>query len=150
MQKFLDAIKDFLYDSVDYIIMIGIIGLVIFIIGWRLDLLFAKDAEDIIPNENITMTNEEESPDPIEDDGKENEEDPIQDNSNKTIITVSIPTGSNSSNIADLLESNGLISSKSDFLQKSDEMNLSTKLKAGNFNFESGSSMEDILNILTK
>lgn len=146
MQKFLDAIKDFLYDSVDYIIMIAIIGLVIFIIGWRLDLLFAKDVGDIIPNENITMENEEdegESPNPIE-------EDPTKDNSNKTIITVSIPTGSNSSNIADLLESNGLISSKPDFLDKSEEMNLSTKLKAGNFKIESGSSMEDILNILTK
>ena len=147
MKKFLDAIKDFLYDSVDYIIMIGIIGLVIFIIGWRLDLLFAKDAEDIISNENITMSNEEEeSPDSIEDDGKE-EEDPIEE---KTMITVSIPAGSNSTNIADLLASVGLIASKSDFLDKSEEMNLSTKLKAGNFNIESGSSMEEILTILTK
>lgn len=148
MKKFLDAIKDFLYDSVDYIIMIGIIGLVIFIIGWRLDLLFAKDAEDIISNENITIKIEQEkdSPDSIEDDGKE-EENPIEDNK---IITVSIPAGSNSTNIADLLESNGLISSKSDFLDKSEEMNLSTKLKAGNFNIESGSSMEEILTILTK
>lgn len=171
MKNFLDGIKDFLYDSIDYIIMIGIVGLVVFIIGWRLDLLFAKDVDDIVPNENIIVENElneEENPDPSEEieeekeaeeledttepieEGEDEEKEEVNDNSNKATVTLVIPSGSNLSNVASLLESNGLISNKSDFISKAEEMQLATKVKAGNFIINTGSSMEDILKILTK
>lgn len=169
MKKILDGIKDFLYDSIDYIIMIGIIGLVVFIIGWRLDLLFAKDVDEIVPTENIIVENElneEENPEPSEEneeekeakeledttepieEGEEKEE--VNDNSNKATVTLVIPSGSNLSSVASLLESNGLISDKSDFIGKAEELHLATKVKAGNFKITTGSTMEDILKILTK
>ncbi|WP_313757350.1 hypothetical protein [Tissierella sp.] len=55
MKNFFEGIKDFLYDSVDYIIMIGIVGIVVLVIGWRLDLLFAKDALDMPPKTDIIV-----------------------------------------------------------------------------------------------
>ncbi|WP_312907692.1 hypothetical protein [Tissierella praeacuta] len=55
MKNFFEGIKDFLYDSVDYIIMVGIVGIVVLVIGWRLDLLFAKDALDMPPKTDIIV-----------------------------------------------------------------------------------------------
>ena len=181
MQKFVDGLKDFIYDSIDYIIMIGIIGLVVLIIGWRLDLLFAKDADDITPDKNTIVANghnedepsnpiqgdevdeleegvtdpvdenpEEGSPEPEQPVEAEEPKEPAIDSPNSSTIAITIPAGSNLSNIAGILETNGLISSKSDFISKSEEMQLATKLKAGDFNIKSGSSMEDILKVLTK
>ena len=64
MKNFLEGIKDMLYDSIDYIIMIGIIGIVVLVIGWRLDLLFAKDALDVPPKNDVVIEdNEDKKPD---------------------------------------------------------------------------------------
>ena len=182
MPKFVDGLKDFLYDSIDYIIMIGIIGIVVFIIGWRLDLLFAKDADDILQDDSIIVEREhdesqssdpihedeedeldeedeeEESTEPIVEDDPEPEKpvepekpkEPVVDDTNSTTITIDIPAGSSLASIAGILESNKLISSKTDFINKSEEMQLATKVKAGSFKIKSGSSMENILKILTK
>lgn len=71
-------------------------------------------------------------------------------NKNSQIISIEIPSGSNSTDIANILLSNGLISSFKEFNDKSEELGLSTKLKAGKFNIESDASLEEILNIITK
>ena len=55
MKSFFDWLKDLVYDSIDYIIMILIIVSVVFVIGWRLDVLFANDATDIPPKDNIII-----------------------------------------------------------------------------------------------
>ena len=183
MQKFVDGLKDFIYDSIDYIIMIGIIGLVVLIIGWRLDLLFAKDADNIVSDQNIIVEKEhdedqssdpiheeededeeleeeveeettepivEEAPEPEKPVEPEKEEKPLVDDTNSTTITIEIPSGSSLASIAGILESNGLVSSKIDFINKSEELQLTTKVKAGSFKIKSGSSMENILKVLTK
>jgi len=55
--KFLDKIKDFLYDSVDYLFMIGILVVVVGVIGWRLDVLFEKDTVSAQPTDQIIVDN---------------------------------------------------------------------------------------------
>ncbi|MDR7857264.1 hypothetical protein [Tissierella sp.] len=169
LKKILESLKDILYDSVDYIIMIGIIGIVVFIIGWRLDLLFANDALDLPPkNHAIVEDDSAKDPDPIvddqeeqdieepivEDDIVENEpdepKDPIVENPVGTIIKIVIPPGSLPSKIGNILESNGLVTSKGDFVQKSQELKLDTKLKSGSFEIEVGSSLEEIIKLIAK
>lgn len=65
MKKLIEKIKDILYDTFDYVIMLGIVVAVVAIIGWRLDVLFASDAKDIPGSEIHTVVdsgNSEEDP----------------------------------------------------------------------------------------
>lgn len=170
MKKTLDYIKDILYDSIDYIIMIGIIGIVVLVIGWRLDLLFANDALDIPTN--VVIENKDPSEDkkpPIETKNPEEEiedpedYDPIIDNEEEDpietpdpvkpagkIVKINIPDGSLAHNIGNILLENGLISSTKDFLEKSQELKLDTKLKSGAFEIDSAFSLEKIIQIIAK
>lgn len=179
MKNFLNWLKDFIYDSIDYIIMLVIIVSVVFVIGWRLDVLFANDATDI-PHKNTIISNEDDpAKDPMvdkedklktEDEVESTEiqspddpgqatdtqapESPVIDNTPPTTDTVSvsitIPPGSLPSKIGDILESNGLINSKKDFVLKAQELKLDTKLKSGNFKISKNLSLEEILKIITK
>lgn len=173
MKKFFEGLKDFLYDSVDYIIMIGIVGIVVLVIAWRLDLLFAKDALDVPPKNNIVENNkdnENNKPDSIDDNqeqtdnkptdsaqdnnsGNNDTETPPQDSSNQNqsndgkIVKITIPSGSLPSKIGSILESNGLVS-KTDFVQKAQELNLDTKLKSGDYEIKVGTSVEEIVKLI--
>jgi len=173
MKKLYEWLKDILYDSIDYIIMIAIIGIVVFIIGWRLDLLFAKDAldlpskDEIVVDNNIDdktepgLNNPDIGQDPEEKDKEEPDDkvvtnipevpkDTISTPEKNTIIKITIPAGSLPSKIGSILESNNLVSSKNDFVQKSQELKLDTKLKSGEYNIVVGTTIEEILKIITK
>ncbi len=183
MKNFLEGIKDMLYDSIDYIIMIGIIGIVVFVIGWRLDLLFAKDASDVPSKNDIIVEdnkdnkdikdNEDKKPDSTIDnqdqmaeekpnnetqDENPNDKDIVEstpenpDNDSKEptdgkIVKITIPAGSLPSKIGSILESNGL-ASKTEFVQKAQELKLDTKLKSGDYEIKTGSSIEDIVKLI--
>ena len=184
MKSFLNWLRDSIYDSIDYIIMLVIIVSVVFIIGWRLDILFANDATDI-PHKNTIISDADDSPknptiekpdesnnakDPEPTDvNPADPEDPLGDTEQPSnpvpetptvedtppvvevaSIVITIPPGSLPSKIGDILESNGLIASKKDFVSKSQELKLDTKLKSGTFKIPNNSSMEQVLNIITK
>lgn len=171
MKKLLDFLKDFLYDSVDYIIVIGIVGLVVIIIGWRIDLLFANDVLSSIDEPGLVVDNDlDKDIDnlPLHDggdndhvssdktDGEDTDKpDQTPDNNsgsteNPATVMISIPSGSLPSNIASILESKGLITNKDEFIRKSQELKLDTKLKSGNFNIALNTSLEDIIYLISK
>lgn len=183
MKNISEAIKDFLYDSIDYIFIIGIIGAVVFVISWRLDLLFASDTLDLPtdnnpvvvetgdnynnidePSEDVSTTDNEDTQESNEDIEDTGEKDIIDNNeqnmdlgdenvegpANDTIVNISIPPGSLPSRIGSILEEKGLITSKGEFVQKAQDMNLDTKLKSGDFEIIAGSSLEEIIKIIAK
>ncbi len=175
MNKFLEKLKDILYDSLDYVIMIVIVAVVIGVIGWRLDVLFAKDALDVSPGTVITdnSNNSLEKPDDIiPDQAPQENEEPVD---NETLIEVetpvqepqtpptepvpapsgekiniTIPSGSLPGKIASILAENGVIDSSKNFIAKAVELKLDTKLKSGTYSISKGSTYEDILAVLTK
>lgn len=161
MKDFLDKIKDILYDGTEYILMIAIIAVVAFIINWRLDGLFAMDVESsdneiIVDNESVVDEYNEyleniEDEAPEEEKTEDNEKDNEKDAEEKGIIVnVTIPSGSLPNEIANILVSNGLVESKSEFIDKIVEMGVETKLKSGTFKIPKGSSIEEIVNIISK
>lgn len=182
MKKIIEWIKDILYDSIDYIIMIAIIGAVALIIGWRLDLLFAKEAANVPVNEDLVAENPKDDnrdnidnsnsdsedndndiidipdlDDNIDESSNENSQitddndDNIDDNSTGVItVKVVIPPGSLPSKIASILEEHNLISSRAEFIQKTQELKLDTKLKSGTFEIKSNSSLEEIIRAIAK
>lgn len=162
MKSFLEKSKDFLYDGVDYIIMTAIIIIVVLIINWRLDGLFAQSNVEISPESSTPVAENESNNDEeikvenkVKDSfEKENEYIDSQDTQEKkesgTMIEINIPAGSASSNIASILVDSGLIKEKDLFLKKLSELNLETKLKYGKYKVPKNSSLEEILSILTK
>ncbi len=169
MNNFFERLKDILYDSIDYIIMLAIIVGVVFVIGWRLDVLFAKDNLDNEPKDQIIVeTPKDPIEEPKEDDILEenldtegeildNEENKPEDNLEKapkeeeiTIVTINIPEGSLPSKIGSILESNGLVSSKNDFVIKAQEMNLDRSLRSGKYEIKKNSSLEEIVKIIAR
>ena len=172
MKKTIEGIKDFLYDSIDYIFIIGIVGAVVLVISWRLDILFASDQLDM-PKENPIVVEDTDKTDKLDipsvnledeiDDEEYQEEDEDHENDidlvdkgdddnieEPTIVYISIPSGSLPSKIGSILEEKGLISSKGDFVMKAQEMKLDTKLKSGDFEILSGSTIEEIIKIIAK
>jgi len=173
LKKFIEAIKDFLYDAVDYLLMFAIVLVVAGVIGWRLDILFAKDmdktpisqeeteikdtyeeaTEDIKDNTENTddevASDDESTTSSEENKPSEDSEKPTDQPSNE-IITVKIPDGSLAHSIANILYDKGLISSKSDFLKTSQELKLDTKLKPGEFKISQGSSLETVIKTIAK
>ena len=157
MKDFLDKIKDILYDGTEYILMIAIIAAVALVINWRLDGLFAMDVEN--SDKQITLDNESivdeyneyvkntEDETPKEEETEDNEE--VKETEN-VVINVTIPSGALPNEIASILVSKGLVESKSEFIDKVVEMGVEKKLKSGTFKIAKGSSLEEIVNIISK
>lgn len=171
MKGFLEGLKDFIYDSIDYFIMIAIVVVVVFVIGWRLDVLFAKDTLDIpnpppilVDGTDIDDKDNDDNdlavvdPDLPPDDTEEPSSEPdIVDNpdtetpgSVAVAVTITIPDGTLPSGIGTILESNGLVSNKNDFVIKAQSMELDRKLRSGTFEILNNSSLEEIIKIIAR
>lgn len=182
MTNFMEKVKDFLYDAIDYVLILVIIVGVAAIIGWRLDILFAKDMD------KATLDSEPTNVTPIASDNKngdndslDSEKDPSQaanEDNNKDIeenhepepdstdreepsnedsptvsdeiITVKIPSGTLPPTIANILLEKGLIDNKMDFLIKSQELKLDTRLKSGEFQIKKGIGLEELIKLLAR
>ncbi len=188
MKNFVEKIKDFLYDATDYVLILVIIVGVAAIIGWRLDILFAKDMDktgsdndkapitDVATDNKDNNNTEKDNTEKDNTDNKSNENinditdnkvdentDNNSSNSNadgnvntdvktdtEEIITVKIPNGSLPPTIANILLEKGLIENKMEFLIKSQELKLDTKLKSGEYNIKKGTSLEELIRTLAK
>lgn len=149
-----DKLKDILYDSIDYIIMIGIVAVVILVIGWRLDILFTdSDVSELPTNEVSEPIDNEEEPKP---DDKNNNpsnelpETPSNVDPEVREVQVNIPDGSLPNDIGKILQENGLIENSKDFVAKAVELRLDTKLRSGNYSLNSSQSIEEIILIISK
>ena len=95
-----------------------------------MEILDSIDTEDI--EEPVVGTQPENKPD------------------DSSIVKVNIPSGSLPGKIGIILEEKGLIASKDDFVEKSQELKLDTKLRSGDFEIKEGSSVEEILKIIAR
>ncbi len=142
MKKFFENIRDFIYDSVDYLIMITIIAIVVLVIGWRIGVLFE---ERPMEETQATVEGREEN----SDDGQSENENTDPSKEGK-IVEVVIPPGSLPSKIGEILVENDLVATSEEFISKSQEMNLDTKFKSGNYDIELGTSLENIIKIIAE
>ncbi|NMB08387.1 MAG: endolytic transglycosylase MltG [Tissierellia bacterium] len=153
MDNFWEKLKDILYDGTDYIIMIITILIVVLIINWRIGGLFNRTKIDNKEKDKIETIGE--NNDNLEDNkdnepkNSENENNSMEEESPNLII-VNIPTGSLPGKIGEILESKGLVESKEEFVEKTIEMKMDTKLKSGDFEIPDNSTIEDIINIISK
>lgn len=152
MKNFFEKLFDLIYDYIDYIIMLAIIIIVVAIIGWRLDLIFTDDGTSVEPpiEEEIEEKNDED--DQVDEEETEAPEDPEDFESETEVgveVEIQIPSGTMPPGIGNILVENNLIDDSGEFLNAIQEQNLETGLKAGIYIIPSGSSLNEILEILT-
>jgi len=158
MKKIINAIRDFIYTITDYGLIITIVVIMVAVLAWRFDILFNRDIEKeaiaIVPETNQTEEPVTSNPGDNIDEPKPSEEpgDSTEPTANQgdLIATVEIPAGSFPSKIGDILISSNLINDKNEFLNRSVEMGLDTKLQSGTFEISVGTGLDDIIKIIAK
>ena len=65
-------------------------------------------------------------------------------------VKITIPNGTLPGGIGEILASQGLVSSKEDFVNKAVELQLDRKLRSGEFTFKKGQSLEEIIRTIAK
>ena len=152
--KSVDKLKDILYDSIDYIIMIGIVIVVILVIGWRLDILFTgSDVAEVPTNEVSEPITNEVEPKPDDTSGNqsnESPETPSNENAGSTEVQVIIPDGSLPNEIGKILQESGVIEDSKEFVNKAVELGLDTKLRSGSYSLNTNQTIEEIVLIISK
>ena len=168
----LNKIKDFIYNFNDIVVALLILLVAGGVIIWRVadimdypEYLAAQNPPEKIETipENIDFSDVDLTPvdvtpiaSELEDVTSEITPAPQTQDSTQTPAAatgetkITIPSGSYASKIADILYSNGLITSTGDFLNLLSEKKADTKLKAGDFTIPAGSTMEEIIEILIK
>lgn len=107
MRKLIEGMKDFIYDSVDYFIVLCVVLLVGAIIGWRLPQLFASDLDKYSESEIAVSTDESDN-----NEVSETDKNTPKDDSSKTIednvieVVEDKSDNSNSDNATDESNSN--------------------------------------------
>lgn len=163
MKTIINAIRDFIYNITDYGLIIIVIVVMALILGWRFDILFNRgiekeaisDLPQIIAEEGYEDSESPQLPeDPDNVENPENPENPAGETPSNTpapsglIATVEIPDGSFPSSIAQILLSSNLINDTNEFLSRSVELGLDTKLRSGTYEIEVGTSLDDIIKII--
>lgn len=159
MKKIVNAIRDFLYNITDYGLIITVIVVMAVILSWRLDILFnrgiEKDKIAELPvimepddNDEPVIPGPSADPDPEIPGDVEDPEPAEVPGGTGLIATVNIPDGSFPSKIGDILLNSNLIADKQEFLNRSMELGLDTRLRSGTFEIEVGTSLDTIIKII--
>jgi len=167
VKDFIEKLKDIIYDGIDYIIMALVIAAVVLVINWRLGGLFAKDATNIIADNTHEIIEENNDNDDIDESSTngeqvlekdsetaqdeetdENQKDDI--NKEEEVVHINIPPGSLPAKIGDILVESGLIQDRNEFVNKVVELRMETRLKSGEYEIAKNSSLEEIIQVLTK
>lgn len=131
-------LKDFFYDKNDIIIVIIIVALAALLIFSRIDAIMdypAKYAEENAATETKQTVKITEP---------STEEETVAED-----VTITIDDTDSSSSVAEMLYEAGLIDSTDEFESFVDESGKSSSIQSGTFQIPSGSSHEEILDIIT-
>lgn len=160
MRKIINAIRDFIYNITDYGLIVTVIVVMVVILGWRFNILMNRGIEKeeiknnlppIVSNEPSNPENpgqDEENPENDPDDEEPTPEPTNPGEPSGLIATINIPEGSFPSKIGDILLDSNLIDNKEDFLDRSIELGLDTRMRSGTFDIEVGTSLDNIIKII--
>ncbi|MBS4536576.1 hypothetical protein GOQ29_13205 [Clostridium sp. D2Q-14] len=168
MKNKFEKIKDLLYDYIDYVLIILVVVIIGGIIGWRLEILFNDNETEAITSnidsiekdvdENSSKKEKEDSNANKEEknDSEENKDNDEKSSSSKDDksskndeeIAIEIPQGSLPSDTAQILLDNDLIDDVDKFIDRAEALKLETKLRSGEFTFNKGSDLDNIIKTL--
>ena len=161
MKKIINAIRDFIYNITDYGLIISVVVIMVAVLAWRFDILFniniEKEAIASVPNssqvEPEVPANSNQSgvnPGGVAENPVGTPIEPAGGGQSDIIATIEIPQGTFPSKIGDILENSNLIKNKNEFLNRSIELGLDTKLQSGTFDIAIGTSLDEVIKIIAK
>ncbi len=167
----MERIKDFIHDYSDVMLSIAIVAAMVFVVHWNLGAIF-HDPSVIVPQgdqrhvslyeESSEATDEPEQerpdagerthadlePSPPDSEDMVVEAEPVAPEPG-TIVTVMIPSGTPGIGIANLLAEHQLIEDPRDFVEAAEAMDLSLRLKSGTYEIPAGSTVEEMVLIIS-
>lgn len=154
----MEKVKDFLYDISDLFFSLLIIGIIFFVVSWKLtDTMSVSwfsniDRDPIEETEvvEVTTPNLEEEvtvTDPVEEVTEPVEEvtEPVEEIVEVRDVTFEVAPGSSGYKIAVQLQEEGLITDVDEFIQTLGDLKLGNKLRAGTFKLNTGMTVEEII-----
>lgn len=155
----MEKVKDFLYDISDLFFSLLIIGIIFFVVSWKLtDTMSVSwfsnlgdtpqlEFQDITtPTDEIVIVDEPVIEEVVVDE-------PVEEPAEEVIVEIveidfEVSSGSTGYSIAKDLEEQGIIENKDDFLAKLAELELGNKLRSGTFKLNTGMTITEIINKL--
>ncbi|MBN2797210.1 MAG: hypothetical protein JXR88_17490 [Clostridia bacterium] len=157
----MEKVKDFLYDISDLFFSLLIIGIIFFVVSWKLTDTMSvtwfsnidRDAVNELEFNPITTPDDSsivEPDDPVVETEDPITEEPIVEEVENPIVEVkevsfTIEKGNTGYQVAVKLQDEGLIENVDDFLSKLGEMDLGNKLQADTFKLNTGMTTEEII-----
>ncbi len=140
-------IKDFFYDKNDILIVLIIVAAAAFIIYTRIDAImeYPEKAAQAVQEAEISSVEQESSVPEEDPDKKTDKNDELGSN---TTISITITDSDTSVSVSERLAEAGLVSSAEEFETFIANNDKSGSLQTGTFEIPSGSSDEEILNII--
>lgn len=142
------GIKDFFYDKNDIIIVLLIIAAAAFVIYNRVDAIMAYPqtiANESSASQTKTVERETNDANAAADEATEAEA-----GESNTTVHITVEDGDTSISVSQKLAEAGLVSSAEEFESYVSNMDKSGSIKSGTFEIPSGSTDEEILNIITQ
>lgn len=137
MKRFINFIRDIIYDLNYFLFTLIIIALVAFILQNRITYIFTRDYASIYNNTPKTTTN------------VKSESIYASDSMPEIDITVVLPDGSDIISKASILTQSGVIDDQEKFLNVINTYNLQDKVLSGEFIIKKGTTLEEVINQIT-
>ena len=151
----MEKLKDFIYDKSDLLVALLIVGVAALVIWIGINNIMEPYTGNADSTANVEAEKDPESADSatVEEEGTAESTTAAaldEDGVTTKAAQIIIQEGETSEQVAEKLLAAGVIQSKSTFFVMLDRMKLAEKLQAGQFDIPAGSSLEDIIHIITR
>lgn len=156
----MDKLKDIIYDYTDLLLSLLVILIIVFIIGTNFSFFDQDLSSFIASSDNENNTNQQS---PVREDQKDlNEQAPTNENVEEEsevdgapeaeeemdAITIEIPQGATAAQIGDTLYTHDLVNSSSEFVETTENLNVSHRLRPGTFDIPRDATIREMIQIL--
>ncbi|WP_129596125.1 hypothetical protein [Anaerophilus nitritogenes] len=145
-----EKFKDVLYETSDLLLALIIILFMSTIITWKVTDSLAHSSKPENIQKESTKTEQSSDPSSQKPSVDDEEKSSQTENNSKQVSTllINIPNGTFGMGIAQILKENGLIDDPQKFIDRVTELGMDSKLKSGEFDIPSNSSLDDIIYIV--
>jgi len=162
----MDKLKDIIYDYTDVILSILVVLAIVFIIGTNFT-FFDQNLASFVNSSENGNSSDNQSPTPVYDEEveKDDEEDDEETSNNTSdesttenrntessekneTVTIQIPEGASATQVGEILQIQGLVDDSSEFVESTENLNVSHRLRPGTFNIPRESTLREMIQIL--
>lgn len=156
----MNKLKDIIYDYTDLLLSLLVILGIVFVIGTNFT-VFDQDLSSFISSSNNRNASDNQSlKDEDQEDAEENtavndsgEEESAEDKESESLnesetVTIQIPQGATAAQIGDELHTHELVNSSAEFVETTENLNVSHRLRPGTFEIPRDATLREMIQIL--